>query len=487
MRPRVFIGSASSDDRMATTYALALRLQKDFKVVSRVWTYAFPPTESTLSSLVAISQEMDFAVFVFGPDDLVVKQATSNPEGKGVVVEGKKWTTRDNVIFEMGLLIGALGKERCFAVLPDGPRSVGSEDQRRLHLFTDYLGINYCTYIASKEPGLDPLDTVFAACQEIGGQIRKHGPRAINAFRALFGRGREAIVVYPHITANTGGLVTIVHRGRLEDKVDHEWKKVDLERQEVALLDDLRAVNAIAELCGGMGVEVTGSTDGMEQPQIQSLDSMSFSIGLLNGFTIQAIDIIAADSGGLIRLEHTNYEVKPEPGSMIHFNGETYPHPLEPDGSAAQRSQEGQASSGSQSSRSSPAAGPATQDPAAYNADFAIVVRMFLRSGENPIPRFVCGGCQAPGTAVAGVYLKNHWRDLLNYYEFFAKDLEQDNLAVLLQFWGRKPESARPEVIRLAFFSASHTEFHRYNRKEKRWEREDNASTNVEAAVKAPE
>ena len=490
MRPRVFIGSASSEDRMRTTMALAHRLQKDIGVIPRVWTYVFPPTESTLSSLITMSREMDFAVFVLGPDDLVLKRPTSNPQGKGAAVEGEIWTTRDNVIFEMGLLIGTLGKERCFAVLPDTPRTGESEKQRRLHLLTDYLGTNYCTYIASKEPGLDPLDTVFAACQEIGGQIQRLGSKAINAFQALFGFKQEAIVVYPHITAETNGIITNVHRGGSSDQEPHRWYvgPRDEERHEVAHFDDLRAVNAIAELCGGMRVNVIATMDGMEQPEIQSLNRMSFSIGLLNGFTIQAFEIIACDSENRIRLRHEEAITQEgahgvattRTNSLIDFNGQTYPL-----GTPHGLSTAGRAACPDGASDTPASASPAMSTGGEeYNANYAIIARMFLRRGGEPTLRFVCGGCQAPGTAVAGVYLKNHWRELLNYYEHFGKDLEEDNLAVLLQFWGRKAESARPEVIRLAFFKASHTEFHQYDRKEKCWKREDLASHTVPAPVK---
>jgi len=96
--------------------------------------------------------------------------------------------------------------------------------------------------------------------------------------------------------------------------------------------------------------------------------------------------------------------------------------------------------------------------------------------GGQPIPRFVCGGIEASGTAVAGVYLKNNWKDLLKYYEEFGKDLEQDSLAVILQFWGRKAESARPEAIRLSFFQPGHSEFHSYDLSSKGWKTEQKKS-----------
>jgi len=463
MRPVVFIGSASSEDRMRITRALAHRLQKDFGIIPKVWTYAFPPSESTLNSLIVMSQDMDFAVFVLGPDDQIMKSPTDNPEGKGEPVEGETWAPRDNVIFEMGLLIGTLTKERCFTVLPQIPRLLYSDNRRRLHLLTDYLGTNYCTYIATKEPDLDPLDAVFAACQEIGNQIDKLGPREINAFRALFGT-KKAVVVYPHITAKTDGVSTTVHKGSAGDCETIHWEdpnKEDpnkLKEQEIAHFDDLRAVNAIAELCGRMHVNVIATTDGQEQAEVQSPDTISFSIGLLNGLTLQAFEIIARDTEKLIRIDRLRNGDKPGSDSEIVFNLDRYPkvsrdsrHPTLP-----------------------PDKGQTDADKKETNRDFAIIVRTFLRGGgTNPILRYVCSGIEGPGTAVAGVYLKNHWKEILKYYEEFGKDLEQDSLALMVEFWGRKAESARPEVIRLCFFQPGRCEFHSFNRITKRWEPEE--------------
>jgi predicted nucleotide-binding protein len=473
MRARVFIGSSSSPDRMRTTMALAHRLQKDFGVIPRVWTYVFPPTESTLISLVNMSEEIDFAVFILGHDDLVLKSRTANPEGKGERVEGENWTTRDNVIFELGLLIGTLGKERCFAVLPEIPRDL-EVNQPRCHLFTDYLGTNYCTYLATKEPGLDPLDAVFVACQEIGNQIDRLGQRPINAFRALFGFKKQAVVVYPHITAETHAIRTVVHGGGSVGGqqtflwlTDPECKD---DCHEVAHADDLRAVNAIAELCGRMEVNVIATRDDQEQAEVQSPETTSFSIGLQNGFTKQAMEIISHDTEGRIGLEFQppkKTPQEPKPGepvfriSVITFNGRTYPSGLTGDDRAAETTRE---------------------DP-----NYAILVRTFLRSSGPAVLRFVCGGIEGPGTAVAGVYLKNHWRELLSYYLNFSKDLEQDSLAVLLRFWGQKAESARPEVVGLSFFNAFTCEFHVYDRKERKWKPQEASPLGIQSPQRAME
>jgi len=457
---------------MGTTRALAHRLQKDFGVIPKEWTYAFPPADSTLDSLIAMSRQMDFAVLVLGPDDLVMKSPTGNPEGKGVAVEGTTWIPRDNVIFEMGLLIGTLGKERCFAVIPEFPRLVYSDNRRHLHLLTDYLGTTYCTYMATNEPGLEPLDAVFAACQEIGNQIEKLGPRPINALRALFGSKKEAVVVYPHIIAKTAEIYTIEHYGGSLDEKAHYWLNDPRAEQEIAHFDDLRAVNAIVELCGRMEMNVVATTDGLEQAEIQSLDTISFSIGLLNGLTSQAFEIIARDTEGRIGLIYSYNPPAYEPPegdeerelttSVIVFNGQCYP---KGSGESRQSNPPGE-------ERTSSA--PTAADTETPNPNFAIVVRTFLRGGgRQSTPRFVCGGIEAPGTAAAGVYLKNHWKELLKYYEEFGKDLEQDSLAVILQFWGRKAESARPEVIRLSFFQPGHCEFHSFDHDTKAWKREE--------------
>ena len=295
--------------------------------------------------------------------------------------------------------------------------------------------------MATKEPGLDPLDAVFAACQEIGNQIEKLGPRPINAFQALFGSRKQAVVVYPNIRAKTEGIYTTEYHGGSRGEQKHFWKEQQGNTHEIAHFDDLRAVNAIVELCGRMQVNVVATTDGSEQAEIQSLDTISFSIGLLNGLTSQAFEIIARDTKGGIEIRNTmsGDKNRPETSSAIVFNDYSYPE--------------------------------------RGDLNNAILVRTFLRGGGGqPIPRFVCGGIEAAGTAAAGVYLKNHWRDLLKYYEEFGKDLEQDSLAVILQFWGRKAESARPEAIRLSFFQPGRADFHFYNLSTKSWKPEEKKS-----------
>ena len=79
MRPRVFIGSASSPERMEIARAIGNRLHVEFNVIAKLWNFVFPPSEWVMESLLRTANEMDFAVFVLGPDDLVVKRRPRLP------------------------------------------------------------------------------------------------------------------------------------------------------------------------------------------------------------------------------------------------------------------------------------------------------------------------------------------------------------------------------------------------------------------------
>src|SRR3954452_11558982 len=68
------------------------------------WTTTFNPGRSTLDRLVELSQEVDFAAFVFAQDDWTTTDASPAEQA----------SPRDNVVFEAGLFGGALGIRRTF-------------------------------------------------------------------------------------------------------------------------------------------------------------------------------------------------------------------------------------------------------------------------------------------------------------------------------------------------------------------------------------
>jgi hypothetical protein len=123
MKPRVFIGS--STERLDIAYLIQENLEHDAQTT--VWTQGiFKLSTNTLDSLIKSLDNFDFAIFVFHPDDIT--------QIRSVTLE----TVRDNLIFELGLFIGKLGKEKVFFVIP---RNIIN-----LHLPTDLLGIVPGTY-----------------------------------------------------------------------------------------------------------------------------------------------------------------------------------------------------------------------------------------------------------------------------------------------------------------------------------------------------
>jgi|GEM_PF-6899266 len=116
-KPKVFIGS--SLEGLPIVEKLAKRLARFADC--RKWTKGvFGVGKGTLEALVNATREHDFAILVLTPDD------QENRRGAATSVP------RDNVIFELGLFMGALGKNRTFIVK--------SKDQT-IALPTDLSGI----------------------------------------------------------------------------------------------------------------------------------------------------------------------------------------------------------------------------------------------------------------------------------------------------------------------------------------------------------
>ena len=93
----------------------------------------------------------DYGVFVFSPDDTLIIRGESQK------------TTRDNVLFELGLFIGKLGRENCFFVIP--------KNIDYLHVATDLLGLVPLTYNNERADG-NLNATLGPVCNKIKKQIR---------------------------------------------------------------------------------------------------------------------------------------------------------------------------------------------------------------------------------------------------------------------------------------------------------------------------
>jgi predicted nucleotide-binding protein len=150
LKPMVFVGSSLGALDVAQAVQSVLKDHADV----RLWRYAFDLSTATLDNLFKVVERADFAVLVLGADDLT--------ESFGVT----QTSPRDNVIFELGLFMGKLGKDRVF-----GLRSAGQP----LKIPSDLAGITLGSY--EKNPGGDLRDAVATALYDALDRIRRLGPR----------------------------------------------------------------------------------------------------------------------------------------------------------------------------------------------------------------------------------------------------------------------------------------------------------------------
>ena len=149
-KPRAFIGSSA--EGIGIAYAVQQNLLHD--VETTVWDQGvFEISATTIESLTSTLETVDFGIFVFNPDDIVHMRNTVSA------------SVRDNVIFEAGLFMGKLGRERVFFLVPNNTE---------LHIASDLLGVIPAKYDATRSDGLMQAAT-GPACHLIRTQIKKVG------------------------------------------------------------------------------------------------------------------------------------------------------------------------------------------------------------------------------------------------------------------------------------------------------------------------
>lgn len=153
MKPRIFVGSSSENKDYV--YTLQKQLEDEDKAEVKPWFQDFfEVNKGYLESLVNGLNDFDFGVFVFAPDDKLDLRS----ETFGAV--------RDNVVFEFGLFMGRLGRERTFFVAP--------KDQENFRLLSDLLGVETLKYDGQRD---DLAAALGAACGDILKQVEKRGVR----------------------------------------------------------------------------------------------------------------------------------------------------------------------------------------------------------------------------------------------------------------------------------------------------------------------
>jgi hypothetical protein len=147
--PRVFVASSAEAERLAQA------IQQNLKGAEvTLWTQdAFRIGHTVIDELSRNLKRSDFGVFVFSPDDIVT------------IRQRKQIAVRDNIVLELGMFIGQLGKERSFIVRPKGVE---------MRLPTDLLGIITAKYDQDRAVR-EPAAALGTACTQIADAIaREH-------------------------------------------------------------------------------------------------------------------------------------------------------------------------------------------------------------------------------------------------------------------------------------------------------------------------
>ncbi len=149
-KPALFIGSSSE----GLDFARAVRslLAQDAEVT--LWNEGFFLVGDTfIESLVKSLSRFDFAAVVLTPDDLVTSR------------DHTILSPRDNALFELGLFMGRLGRERTFVVRPQGDS---------IKIPSDLAGLTTAPYDWPRGDG-NHMAAVGAACDSIRERIRALG------------------------------------------------------------------------------------------------------------------------------------------------------------------------------------------------------------------------------------------------------------------------------------------------------------------------
>lgn len=152
-KPKVFIGSAGTSADVASD--IQEILSEYTEIVS--WKHAnWELSKIIIGELEGNLKASDFCIFVFTPDDVLKFNDTT-----------EKHIVRDNVLFETGLAMGMLGRERTFILCPKSKK-------KSFKLASDLYGLIIGYY---DDTTTDPKAGLETCCNKIRKIINKYGSR----------------------------------------------------------------------------------------------------------------------------------------------------------------------------------------------------------------------------------------------------------------------------------------------------------------------
>ena len=179
MKPKLFVGS--STEGLEVARAIAVQLEHDAEVT--VWNEGiFGLGQGTLESLVKALDEFDYAVLVLTPDDMLVSRETATQ------------SPRDNVLLELGLFIGRLGRERTFIVF---------NRDKDLKLPTDLAGVSMADYGNREDNNL--VAALGPGCTKIRYAIQSHGTYSPKAEASYSIKYKNQPIIIAKVTTHAEG------------------------------------------------------------------------------------------------------------------------------------------------------------------------------------------------------------------------------------------------------------------------------------------
>ncbi|MEO6734613.1 MAG: TIR domain-containing protein [Ferruginibacter sp.] len=158
-KPTIFIGSSTEGLKIAKAIQLILANVCE----ATIWSHGvFGLSRGYLEELVSSLDKFDFAILVLTPDDMTVSR------------EIEAQSPRDNVIFELGLFVGGIGRNRTYIVY---------DKTQKIKIPSDLAGISMATFELHADGNL--LSSLGPCCTQIEYEIEKNGVRENKRFSQL--------------------------------------------------------------------------------------------------------------------------------------------------------------------------------------------------------------------------------------------------------------------------------------------------------------
>lgn len=155
MKPSLRVFIASSSEGLEVANVIRDLLGRNRNLEPAIWNKGtFELSRTYIESLEKELNRADFAVLALTRDDITTSR------------KKKSMTPRDNVLFELGLFMGGLGRERCYLV---------HDMESGLKLPSDLMGVEPAAY--RKRRSEDLSQSLETACRLITRRINKLGVR----------------------------------------------------------------------------------------------------------------------------------------------------------------------------------------------------------------------------------------------------------------------------------------------------------------------